>query len=296
MLAKCVLANPLRGGHSHWCNTLKLVQSQIQKWKEGRLIELWDDVRANIKGLVACRARVRSNLTSAKHHHHCNTRCARQGVADGQYKKTFQSLTSMGLVLPTADVFNDMLANHPPADPPAVPETPSPLPVTVYAEQVAGALHSFPTSSAPGQSSLRANHLKEAVFCPSPSCTNQSLLWLTKLVNLLCAGNVHQGVVLYLCGASLLPCKKRWGSMPNHGWAGSLLFFCDLIDCCVGCYWKNLFAGFVCFSDDIVLLAPCPFALRTMLNICCKYASDYGLEFNTVKPALATTCIKRPPA
>ena len=34
---------------------------------------------------------------------------------------------------------------------------------------------------------------------------------------------------------------------------------------------KILFAGCVCYADDIVLLAPRPSALRTMLNICCKY-------------------------
>ena len=106
-------------------------------------------------------------------------------MADGQYKKVLQSLTSMGLTLPTTDVLNEMLAKHPPADPPAVPEMPTPPPVTVSAEQVAGALRSFPTGSAPGPSSLRANHLKEAVFRPSPSHANQSLLLFTKLVNLL---------------------------------------------------------------------------------------------------------------
>ena len=26
----------------------------------------------------------------------------------------------------------------------------------------------------------------------------------------------------------------------------------------VGCYWRNLFVGAVCYVDDFVLLAPCP--------------------------------------
>ena len=47
-----------------------------------------------------------------------------------------------------------------------------------------------------------------------------------------------------------------------------------------------MFAGCVCYADDIILLAPCPSALRTTLNICCKYASDHGLEFNTTKSQL----------
>ena len=31
-----------------------------------------------------------------------------------------------------------------------------------------------------------------------------------------------------------------------------------LADSGVGCHWGNLFAGAVCYADDIVLLAPCP--------------------------------------
>ena len=47
-----------------------------------------------------------------------------------------------------------------------------------------------------------------------------------------------------------------------------------------------MFAGCLCYADDIVLLAPCPSALRIMLNICCKYASCHGLEFNKAKSQL----------
>ena len=41
-----------------------------------------------------------------------------------------------------------------------------------------------------------------------------------------------------------------------------------LADSGVGCHWGYLFAGAVCYADDIVLLAPCPSALRILLNIC----------------------------
>ena len=40
-----------------------------------------------------------------------------------------------------------------------------------------------------------------------------------------------------------------------------------LADSGVGCHWGHLFAGAVCYADDIVLLAPCPSALRILLDI-----------------------------
>ena len=55
----------------------------------------------------------------------------------------------------------------------------------------------------------------------------------------------------------------------------------ELTTCGVGCYWGTMFAGCVCYADDTALLAPCPSALRLMLNTCCNYVSCHGLEFNT---------------
>ena len=49
-----------------------------------------------------------------------------------------------------------------------------------------------------------------------------------------------------------------------------------LADSGAGCNWGHLFAGAVCYADDIVLLAPCPSALRILLNICSTYASIYS--------------------
>ena len=59
-----------------------------------------------------------------------------------------------------------------------------------------------------------------------------------------------------------------------------------LADSGVGCHWDNLFAGAVCYADDIVLLAPCPSALRILLDICFSYADTHGLRFNAEKTQL----------
>ena len=59
-----------------------------------------------------------------------------------------------------------------------------------------------------------------------------------------------------------------------------------LLDSGVGCYWGHLFAGAVCYADDIVWLAPCPSALRILQNICSSFAGTHGLIFNANKTQL----------
>ena len=79
-------------------------------------------------------------------------------------------------------------------------------------------------------------------------------------------------------------CLVRWGlcssasfGVSNGVRQGSILspflfalyldgLLSELVECGVGCHWGNLFAGCLCYADDIVLLAPCPSALRMMLQ------------------------------
>ena len=60
----------------------------------------------------------------------------------------------------------------------------------------------------------------------------------------------------------------------------------DLSNLGVGCFWGSLFAGALCYADDIILLAPSPSALRIMLKCCETFASDRGLRFNALKTQL----------
>ena len=41
----------------------------------------------------------------------------------------------------------------------------------------------------------------------------------------------------------------------------------ELSESGVGCYWGNMFAGALCYADDLVLLAPCASALRHVVNL-----------------------------
>lgn len=60
----------------------------------------------------------------------------------------------------------------------------------------------------------------------------------------------------------------------------------DLSNLGVGCFWDSLFAGALCYADDLVLLAPSPAALRIMLRCCENFALKRGLRFNASKTQL----------
>ena len=206
MLSKCVLFNPPRGGRCHWQSTLKLIASRIQARREGRYMELWGEAT----GGQTRRSKMKSS--SAESLYRSNISRARCAVANGQYKKALQCLTSTGIASPSSEVFNDLLAQHPQADLPFIPPTSHSLPIQASMEDVSKALKSFPPGSAPGPSSLCANHFKQAIRCPSSDRANKVLHSLTGVVNLLCAGNVPPSVIPHLCW-DLLPCLKKSGGL-----------------------------------------------------------------------------------
>jgi len=62
---------------------------------------------------------------------------------------------------------------------------------------------------------------------------------------------------------------------------GSLL--CALQNFRVGYYIGHMFLGALAYADDIVLLAPTPNAMRTMLTLCDNFADDLHIVFNAKK-------------
>ncbi len=166
MLARCVLANPVRAGRNHWRDSERAVLSRIRRWKDGDYMGLWADVtKAEGRYQKFMRKPKKSSPASLRQ---ANARRARRAMEDGQYKKAAQALISDGLALPTAEVLAEMINKHPQSPQPSISPDPIPTPVTISEEGLVKALKSFPSGTAPGPSCLRANHLKEAVFCPSP--------------------------------------------------------------------------------------------------------------------------------
>ena len=107
-----------------------------------------------------------------------------------------------------------MLAKHLQYPRPSRPLSPPPLPsIAVSSRLVSKVFLSFLSDSAPDLSLLLANHLKEAVLCPSAACEARCLQAITKVVNLLADGHVPEDVASHLCGATLLAVKKKKGGL-----------------------------------------------------------------------------------
>uniref|UniRef100_A0A1X7TWF1 Reverse transcriptase domain-containing protein n=1 Tax=Amphimedon queenslandica TaxID=400682 RepID=A0A1X7TWF1_AMPQE len=102
-------------------------------------------------------------------------------------------------------------ATPPISSPSPIPSRPSP-PLSFPTGAVLKAVTSFPTDTAPGPTGLRANHLKEALCCPSPSVAHITLLSLSQFASLLGSGHhliPPPSIAPHLCGATLLACRKK---------------------------------------------------------------------------------------
>ena len=117
-LARCVLANPMRGGRSHWGETVKTIRMRITRWRAGDFSGLWSELMNEQDRL---RRRRRPKKESSMSIRAANARRARRAMEDGQFKKATQALTSNGLAQASPDVLAEMLAKHPQDVPPQTP-------------------------------------------------------------------------------------------------------------------------------------------------------------------------------
>jgi len=51
----------------------------------------------------------------------------------------------------------------------------------------------------------------------------------------------------------------------------------------LGCHIGHMFVGVLAYAEDLVLLAPTPHAMRSMLQYCEQYAKEYDVLFNADK-------------
>ena len=143
MLPKFILANPSRGGRSHWRDILNTVRSRICSM--GNVLELWEELVA-VDGRTKKHQRKPRERT-VEFQREINVRRTRQAIEDGQYKKAIQALMSDSVAQASAEVLNEMLAKHPQASATPTPTGPVPQPVQFTVEDVVRALRSFPNGT-----------------------------------------------------------------------------------------------------------------------------------------------------
>jgi hypothetical protein len=139
-----------------------------------------------------------------------NIRRSKRLLQEGQFARAVQALTPRG-ISNSHQAFEEMQRKHPQADPPTKPSEDPPTVPHVSPQQVANAVRSFRPGTAPGPSSFRAEHLKEAIFSPDPSKSEKALYAVTSLVNLLAAGKLPPSITPIFCGANLYAAAKKDG-------------------------------------------------------------------------------------
>jgi hypothetical protein len=92
---------------------------------------------------------------------------------------------------------------------------------------------------------------------------------------------------------TLSPFFKATNGVKQGGVLSPLLFcvyvdelLCQLRQSNLGCYMGPYFVGALGYADDMVLMSPSITGMTQMLQICEKFAADYGLSFNASKTQL----------
>ena len=206
MLAKCILVNP--SGRHFPGETFKNYKDRVKRWFEGDFTGLWAEVIAEESKASHKLKKSNSSFNSLRSN---NAHCACRAVQDGLFSKAIQALSSNGLAKATLEVRDELLMKHPQAPPPQLPVGTPPNTAQISDTIVLNCLKSFLPGSAPGPTNLRANHLKEAILCPTPSRASSALQSISKIVNLLCSGQAPPDLMPHLCGATLLASQKKDG-------------------------------------------------------------------------------------
>ena len=141
MLPKCVLAIPVRGGRTHWRDTVKIVKSRIRRCRAGDYSALWADMMDGEDKRF--HSRKNSKAVPPELLRRANARRARRAAEDGQYRKALLALSSAGLAEATSEVVDAMLAKHPQSPAPLIPPSPTPPPPTISEDCVLKALKLF---------------------------------------------------------------------------------------------------------------------------------------------------------
>ena len=189
------------------------IKDRIKRWKQGSYNELWEEAISQQKEPNQPRRKKKQPQEEVTQEVR-NARRSLKLIKEGQYTRAAQALVSPGLAEQSRATVSTMESLHPQC-PRIIPrETePSSPPMRFSHEQVVKAVMTFKAGSAPGPSGLRAEHLKAATKSAPANRTDKAVEALTKMVNVLAAGQLPEEAAPYFSGARLYAGNKKSGGI-----------------------------------------------------------------------------------
>ena len=196
-----------------------LIRSRLHQFEQGEWQTMWATLKAEAstpegpETRAGKRARTEIHATNS-----AAVRRAQQCLAEGSPGKALQQLTSPGLHDPKDPAVWEKLQQLHPRGPPLQLEV---LPANVeldigdkdaqafWEPLVKDAIASFPKSSAPGPSGLRASHLQDAPRRPGRGAPLVSAI--ARFCHMWAHGLIPEEMAPVLCGANLTPLRKKMG-------------------------------------------------------------------------------------
>ena len=214
MFPKCILHTSLEKNKKDNLSLSKAVKARLAMWRRGgeEYGKLWQEAIRSTRVRPQSKKKAAENQPSQEERNGSRaTRLAQQG----EYTRAVQSLLSSGLADHSRANVIQMQSKHPAATQESSfrPQQ-SDIPQQSFtADQVMKGIKSFRKGSAPGPSGLRAEHLRAATQSAPPNRRVKALEAVTRLVNIMSAGDVPKEVAPYLSGARLQAGIKKDGGI-----------------------------------------------------------------------------------
>ena len=216
---KLCLRMPERGGKKEKRRETSSVATRLQKAKENKWRELWEELKCEEE-----RRQKRGRFQRREQEGGISKKLRKRVidlVEEGRYAKACRALEDIGLHDLTPEVVDQLALKHPQVDPAAKLRGTGAFFETglsnavwvVEKETVKKALLAFSRGTGAGASGWRAEHLKEAVRAPLAEEGENILVPLTKVVNILLAGKAPIEIAPWVAGAPLYPLKKKDGGV-----------------------------------------------------------------------------------
>jgi len=214
-LPKLCLRLPPRGGKRKARSFVSapFLILMLKKAKETDWTTLFDEAAASALGKVPSSSCKPQHVTDA----FIKERVS-ELIEEGQLSKACKALDPSGMHVLTPSVLESLRKKHPEGlqIPPATPlqeGQDKPKSLVFEAEVILRALRGFHRATAPGGSRLRVGHFLDALNTPAADADGRISGPLTRLCNILVAGDAPCSIAPWIAGAPLHPLMKKDGGV-----------------------------------------------------------------------------------